>query len=579
MARLCGIRLGERAFEVLVVDGSTKKPKVRFALEGRVPTDPEFAREELGENLRELAKEHRKALTVDDTSLALDAGVGVYRSLSLPFAERSKIEEVIKFEVESEIPQWDIEDLVCDFHVLESSPVESKLIVTGVPKDVLGESIAAATRAGLEPIEVELETTALYHAAEFADLLTPEASQLLVHFGERSTSIVAVTDGRIASMRAMHLELVSEAHAESEGDEEPLDAPLPPPDPERQAAVRSRIQREFVRMLTSRDSGPPFDAICVCGRVPEGLIGSDVAGVRVVALDPLAEVEPERDEAQRLRLALAFATAWRQMGGGSLKPHLRREELAFAGTFERLELPLGVLGLLLVTYLASQLIITKKELQPRADDVSLWMQATRNFTVGEPEKGDPGLIANPSTDLANVVRTAVTGGYDDQMSPVEQFDTIRGTMLREIDRLKKQLGTSKDLSQPMSALTATTAVLDVFDEMGEEGLGRFAIRRLESQYRPSSGGRTQEYVNVKLDLSFFAETDLVATRRYNDLVAELQAKPWCIEVDTKATESFKGQNVGIATNGLEIRVDVWRIVPQARDTASAAASNTTPERG
>lgn len=576
MARMCGIRLGARAYEAVVLEGSAKKPKLRFSIEGRVPVVDEFAREELTEHLKEVARDYRKELAVDDVGLAIDAGLGVYRNLALPFPDRSKIEEVLKFEVESEIPQWDIDELVCDFHVIDSTPVESKLIVTAVPKQPLESALEVTTKAGLEPLEVELETTALFHAAEFGGLLTPEASQLLVHFGERSTSLVVVTDGKPVAMRALHLELFAEPVASEEespeGEEEA--APLGPQalEPERQSQMIERVRREFGRTLTSADRGPAFDKLALCGNVPAGLIGTEIQGVPIVALDPLGELEPERDPTERLRLALAFATAWRQMGGGSLEPSLRREELAFAGTFERLELPLGVLGLLLVTFLASQFIITKKMHVPRKNDVGRWMEAMRNYTIGVPERGSAGYLTDPPQDLANYIKGALAGDFDEDETPTEQFDQVFQKLSQQILRLRGTLGQTDGVGQPMSALSASTLVLDVFDELGEENLGRVAFRKFEAQYRPGNRGRTEENVTVKLDLSFFAESDATATRNFNRLEEELQARDWVISTDTKGTDSFKGENTGISTNGFEILVDVNRAEGKEDEAVSSAES-------
>ena len=587
MARMCGIRLGARAYEAVVLDGSAKKPKLRFALEGRVPAVDEFAREELADHLKGVVREHRKDLTVDDVGLAIDSGIGVYRNLALPFPDRAKIEEVLKFEVESEIPQWDIDELVCDFHVIESNPVESKLIVTAVPKQPLESALEVTAKAGLEPLEVELETTALFHAAEFAGLLTPEASQLLVHFGERSTSLVVVNEGKPTAMRALHLELFAEESSEPEEgeadesseDEEHVVGRQPQPlDPTRQAQMIERVRREFGRTLTSADRGPEFDKLALCGNVPDGLIGTEIQGVPIVALDPLSELEPERDPRERLRFALAFSTAWRQMGGGSLRPRLRREELAFAGTFERLELPLGVLGLLLLTLLASQLIVTKKIHGPRARDVNNWKLTMRNWTIGEPEKGIPGkLTTTPPQSLTNYIRGMVAGDFDSTETPMEQFDLVHQKLGQEITRLRSTLGQTDGVGQPMSALLASTLVLDVFDELGEETLGRVAISKLEAQYRPAAGGRTQENVTVKLDLSFFSDSDATATRNFNRLEEELKARKWVLGVDTKGTDAFKGENTGISTNDLEIQIDVNRAMPSQTDEAASARDGNSGE--
>ena len=99
-------------------------------------------------------------------ALAVDSGLAAFRNLTLPFDDRSKIEDVIKFEIESDLPQWDIDDVIVDFLVTDSKPgVQSDLLVTAVPKTHLGPKLEACNRAGLEASEAELDGAALFDVA------------------------------------------------------------------------------------------------------------------------------------------------------------------------------------------------------------------------------------------------------------------------------------------------------------------------------------------------------------------------------------------------------------------------------
>src|SRR5262245_51157707 len=112
MSQSVGIHLGERTFRVVALEGSLKKHKLVCAEAGDIPTG-EGAAQALSERLKEIAKDHK--LSADSVYLAIDSGVAAFRSLTLPFDDRDKIEEVIKFEVEGNLPQYDIEQVVVDF--------------------------------------------------------------------------------------------------------------------------------------------------------------------------------------------------------------------------------------------------------------------------------------------------------------------------------------------------------------------------------------------------------------------------------------------------------------------------------
>lgn len=575
MASTVGIHFGARRLQLIQLDGSPKKPKFVRALEGLCPADDADDEARLTAGLKVALKQDKKAWPDDNVRVSVPADLAVFRHLALPFAEKAKIEEVLKFEVESEIPQWDVDDLVCDFITTEASPVESKLLVTAVPKAALLPRLDAATRAGLEPLEAELDTTSLFHAAEYCGVIDGEKTQILVHLGEQSSAIVMVSGGVIRAMRSVHTELEEVAAAATEGAEEaPAEQPegedqaddwdgeeegeapaavgQPVPVPaERRAVTLGRIRRELMRTVAGVDSEFEVSGIYICGLELPDLFETDFGGVRAERLDPLADLGTDLDEAARSRLAAAFGCALGQMGGGSLKPKLRREELAYAGTFERLELSLGVLALLLLTLMASLYIITNKRNVKAETDVNTWKVALQNFTVGDGTPESRHYLTLPPEKIKNYT-TSIQNAYkdDDGRTPREQLNNLNSLYGNEIKALKRQLGTSSDVAQPASVLRSSVLVLMVLDELGDERVGRFAIRRFEASFRKASRGG-EESVQVEMDLTFFAENDRQGAQHYEAFVAELKAQDWVDEVPPQRTDPLE-TGKGIAVEGFEV---------------------------
>ena len=292
MSQSIGIHLGERRFHVVALEGGLKKHKLVCAVAGEIPTGEEAA-QAVSTRLRELVKQHK--LKADSVYLAIDAGVAAFRNLTLPFDDREKIEEVLKYEVESDLPQYDIEQVVVDFLVLSTKPgVESNLLVTAVPKERLRAALSICEKGGLEPLDAELEGTALFDAAFESGVLVEDAGAVLIHVGDTSTT-VAVADGRrLASLRAIRAgssARVAEASGEPvEGEEVPA-APAPE-DPARQAAAAQRIRRELVRTLSGASTTNEIKSVYVCGQAPAGLVGDTLLDVQVQAMPfPVGEVE------------------------------------------------------------------------------------------------------------------------------------------------------------------------------------------------------------------------------------------------------------------------------------------------
>src|SRR5262245_8510476 len=349
MSQAIGIHLGEHSFHLLALDGSLKRYKVVCATTGEIPSG-EGAAQTVIEQLREIVKENR--LRGANVYLAIDSGAAAFRSLTLPFDDREKIEEVLKFEVEGNLPQYDIDQVVVDFQVLSSKPgVESNLLVSAVPKERLRAALQLCERAGLEPLDTELEGTALFDAAYERGILEDDAGTVLIHVGDTSTT-VAVADGRrLASLRAIRVGAQAPRTGEGEDDakaeaksEESAPASGSEVDPARLAASAQRIRRELVRTLSGARTANEIKHVYVCGHELPGLRGEKLLDVPIEPLPfALEDAEPAS------RYVVAFGAALRGFEGGTLTPHMRREELRFSGRFERLELPLAVFSLLLFT--------------------------------------------------------------------------------------------------------------------------------------------------------------------------------------------------------------------------------------
>lgn len=596
MVKTCGIHVSERRFELVALDGSAKRPKVRLCLSGVAPADAEDPLDAVGDALRSAAKAHRKELAIEEVGLCLDSSLATYRFLSLPFADKEKIEEVLKFEVESQLPQWDIDEVVCDFLVLDSTPVESHLLVTAVPKHEIAARIELAARAGLEPLDVELDSEALFRAAEHSEVLDPASAQLLVHFGARAATVVTVAGGRLAGARALTLDLrgldlggslaatvaVDEPGAEGSGPSDGSDevaativeTEAPPGaapavarlDDARLDALLQRVRRELGRTMTSLQGDLTVESILVCGIDVPGLVGGEVVGVTVTRLDPL-EGQVDLPVEERARLVVAYGTALGRLGAGTLKPHLRREELAYASKFERLELPLGVLGLLVLTLLASIYITTDKVLAQREADVELWLKANRNYMIGVPGTEYTGSLRPTAEELEQVplfeyVQQLAERGDDDRTYR-QQLVHIGSLLDARAGELQEQLGAARDITQPMSALSGLNMVLDVINRLDAEGsLGRFSIRKATSEYISGRRGSEGDRVKVELDLTFFGANDAEATAGYTALMRELANVPWLVEEVQRPATTVLETGGGIQTDGIEIFVDTTKAEPQ-----------------
>ncbi len=567
MTASCGIHVDSRSFHLVALEGNAKKHRITVRVSGELPADEETD-EALSEALRQEVREHK--LRPENVVVALDSGPAAFRNLTLPFDDRSKIEEVIKYEVENDFPQWNIEDVIVDFLVLSTKPgAESNLLVIGVPKPYIARQLRACEKGGLEASEAELDGTALFNAAHAGGLLTSDAAQVLVHVGDASTTVVVVDGGRIASMRAIRAGSPPPSQSASEPQVEPGEgvegAPASEePSPERAADTARRIRRELARTISGAHTLQPITAIYVCGHPISSLEQDAVFDVAVLPWPELPGPNgPEGPEGigNSRHYVLAYGAALQALGAGAIESRLRREDLRYSGRFERLELPLAVLSLLLCTLLAVMWIITEKQIDWRDEgdlaknlkgDMQLWMSTSNAYLLPDPEKGYTGRLKDPPPALASYMKQAEEG-KDQTRSKYEELQEIRRQLFIEVDKLKRELGQVSDIKQPQSALRAATLVMNVIDESKDE-LGRFAIRGIEANYQQGNQ-RQPDSVEVRLDMDFFAESDVEASRHYNSLQRAIQGRPWCLEFPDRPTKPFENGQ-GLSVDGITIRVNL-----------------------
>lgn len=600
MARACGLRLGSRRFELAVLDGTSKKPKLIECFSGDLPPHtPEFAKQRRAV-LKAAFK--RAGNGVENLGVALDVRGAAFRRQHVPLSDASKIESVLKYEVESQLPQFNIDEVSVDWMVLDQSGDSSNLLVTAVPKHLLAQVIDDCTRAGAEPMELELETSAMVNAAQSTGILTADSAQLLVHIGESSTAVAVIDGGKVRELRAIHIgalapDAVVEADPESELDapatnaliegeageatEEPeVDwAPAPMVSGHQLDEVLSRISRELARTVSGARTANKIEKIVVCGYRLPGMLGTDVLGVPIEALDGFV-IEDGGTQFHNSS-AVAFGAALSRLGGGTVHAKLRRDELTYTGTLERLELPLAVVALLLVTFLGVQFIFLKKEIAVTHDAIGSWRDSSNNYMLGDPKAGKKGNLANPKEPKLDAngsvmrvdgveVREGKMDGLvnyvnnfcgregkrfidDPQMADrVQQLQYIEGQLKRGINNVQKELGQVSDVPQPPSALRGLSLVLGTLVEKVGTEEWRPSFRRLRSTSVDRKG--RDSYVDVILDLSIFGNSDTDARSDYEDWLTKLESQPWCSAVERRATTPLQNGK-GISTTGLKITVD------------------------
>lgn len=576
MARSCGIRIGPRRFELVVLDGSAKRHKISAYYSGEfTPEDAAaFAAGDasgVAATLKEAVRTHR--IPSENVAVVMASNTAAFRSLTLPFSDRTKIDQVIKFEIESELPQFDIDDVIVDYHIMSENEAGSELLVSAVPKVDIQRTLSACEKAGIEPLEIELEATAMVNAALAADICHIDDAQLLVHVGETATCVAVVAGAQIRELRVIHIgamsHLAHEVDLASGEDQDTADdgedstassvlmAESDPIEMSRKVdqAIK-RIRREIGRTISSARMTQSIDAIYACGMELPGLIGSSVLDVPVYVLDCFEEDSGQPADGFG-QLVAAYGGAYRQLGGGAIKASLRREELRYTGTWERLEFPLAFAALMLATFLGMVNILQMRQIDSlNYGGILLYLRNTNNFVVGDVTKPSSNAIMNPiPKDLLDRAKPyadseVVFGG--DVKEPLDELIALDGLLKKRVKELMGEVGDIQEIPLPPSAFAAMTCVLNT---LNGNPAWRPSIRAMKADYeRASTREKRPEHVKIRLDATFFAVDQSEASVHIDEFDAALRAQPWCLDVQTPATVPIEG-DMGLYFQGKVILVD------------------------
>jgi len=319
--------------------------------------------------------------------------------------------------------------------------------------------------------------------------------------------------------------------------------------------VLTRMQREIARSISGARTLQPLDRILVAGYEMPGLIGSDIMEVPVEALAGLPDTASCAS-----RCAAAYGAAVAQLGGGLMHINLRKEELRFTGTMERLELPLAVAGLLLVTFLGVWNIGLGKEFDKVNNAVCYWRDNAVRFMI-PPNMARGGNLEAPPKWILDYTKKYTFKDPEQQYrvdpdrSSYEQMTYMRSKLRQDVTTLERQLGQGGDFDQPQSALKGATYVLDILDDTREQG-ARPSIRSLKSTYSRGTSA-SPDSVIVTMDITFFAEDTVKGTEHFEAFRSAIESQPWHIDFNPAKTDPLENGE-GISVERITIKMDVTK---------------------
>lgn len=586
MATSLGIHLRADGFAFALVEGGAKKHALKASGAERLP--PGADAKAVGKALAEAIKV-RKA---DSVCIVTPSGRVVLRELSLPFTERDKVLQVLKFEVESELYHLNVEDAIADFAPLEGDRATPSLLVGVMPKAHVAQAIEVAKGGGWDPHAVLPSYGGFASAlAVLAPRLSgcapgaaPEDSAplLFAHLGPSETLIAQVgAGGRLRALRTVPLgwlellrdaqppaEAAAPAAAEAPAEEgEVAEAEVAPTvlfdgdpalisvslteaiaraDGAKLAALRNRLASEVRRAAAAMPAGA--SEILLSG---EDLPGWEQAvatrtGLSVRRLDAAVG-----DDALRADLP-ALGAAWAGLGLGGIAMNFRQEEHRYARGLERVEGPLTLALVGLIAWLLIDAGVHFRQGQ--------WLKRDADRVYREADARVAQLNKRVQEDQTYpqewLIKNDLTGS---SVSDAQRIGVLAGRV-SESKRLLDQLMGEADVEMPASCLEAWRLLMIFL----EKELGSFGERWMIESFDFTSmdaargGGETPAHVQAKFGLTLLSEDAELTAGVFDRIERGLKAQPWCVGTPTiPTTETSKAGNGKTAT--VTVNMDTARV--------------------
>ncbi len=194
--RIITLNLGSQSIELAEFRSPAPGQLVLYGYRAReilVESTSELRRSQVVTVLREMMEELQiKGSSVNYTV----AEESIFtRFLSLPPIKSEKIDQIISFEAQQNVP-FPIKDVVWDYQLVSDAANNVQVILVAIKADLLDEINNAVEELGLRTSIVDLATMALYNAFHHSYGDLPGCS-LLIDIGARTTNLLFIEPGKI----------------------------------------------------------------------------------------------------------------------------------------------------------------------------------------------------------------------------------------------------------------------------------------------------------------------------------------------------------------------------------------------
>ncbi|MFQ5456099.1 MAG: type IV pilus assembly protein PilM [Nitrospirota bacterium] len=196
--RIVGIDIGDSSIKVVQLKRGMMNLELRESFVREIPQNTALSRDDdIADILRELF--HSKKIRGDILTVSMPCRSLSTRIITLPFADPKKIEQVIGYEIENQIP-FSIDEVIIDYQIIESNPEGSKILVIIAPKETIRSNLSLLSKAGIDPSIIDIDSFALYSFSQYY-LKNGQDDVIIIDIGASTTAVAFIVNRRLYGIR------------------------------------------------------------------------------------------------------------------------------------------------------------------------------------------------------------------------------------------------------------------------------------------------------------------------------------------------------------------------------------------
>jgi Tfp pilus assembly PilM family ATPase len=412
MARSVGVELTPAHVRILSLEHAGKASKILQYHESPIPGGETPWEERAVGALKEACSAAK--IPKGRIVAALDSGDAILREVSLPFKGDDQIRKTVRFEMESLIHNYTIEQLVVSYYKTGETDKASLLLAAAVPKTVIDKRLKLFQSAGIDPVALDLDVAAVFNAMLHAGAISTDEPLLLVHGTPKFTKLVFIEERRPRSIRTIRFSMVGSPEvaagvaamsgadvsplleSAAPGDAEPLvivsdtDAAFGHMPQAQQSALIGILSKEISRFLLANASSASPAHILLSGDFEEDGAASmleSATRIPVKTFNVIEAIDPGyKGAGSSARIAVPLGLALKGAGVDALGMDFRQEEFQYTKRFEAIKTTMLVTVELVIVFLAAialHFYFMKKDLDANLKTVLNYQQAMYENITGE----------------------------------------------------------------------------------------------------------------------------------------------------------------------------------------------------